>query len=131
MSIAIEIVRSFYANLAGGDIPAVLGVLHPDLQWTEAEGFPYYSGTWRHPQEVVDNLLKPLARDWDDFSALASDFIVDGDRVVSLGIYSGINKATKKALRAPFAHAWRIADGKLARFDMYTDTLLVRRAMEP
>jgi ketosteroid isomerase-like protein len=130
MSTAIEIVRSFYANLAGGDIPAVLGVLHPELQWTEAEGFPYYGGTWRHPQDVVDKLLKPLARDWDEFSARASDFIVDGDRVVSLGIYSGINKATKKALRAPFAHVWRIAEGKLAHFEMYTDTLLVRQAME-
>jgi ketosteroid isomerase-like protein len=33
-------------------------------------------------------------------------------------------------MRAPFAHVWRVADGKLARFDMYTDTLLVQRAME-
>lgn len=33
-------------------------------------------------------------------------------------------------MRAPFAHVWQVADGKLARFDMYTDTLLVRRAME-
>jgi len=29
----------------------------------------------------------------------------------------------------PFAHVWRIADGKLKRFDMYTDTLLVDRAL--
>jgi len=68
-------------------------------------------------------------RDWDNFSAVADDFIVEGDRVVSLGIYSGVNKATGKAMRAAFAHVWRVAEGKLARFDMYTDTLLIDRAM--
>ena len=130
MSGAAEIVRAFYAAVSRADVPTVVGLLHPDLHWTEAEGFPYYSGTWRHPQEVVDKLLVPLMRDWDDFSAVADDFIVEGDRVVSLGAYAGVNKATGKAMRASFAHVWQVTDGKLARFDMYADTLLVHRAME-
>ena len=129
MGKAIEVVKSFYASVSRGDVPGVVALLHPDLHWTEAEGFPYYSGTWRHPQDVVEKLLKPLVRDWDSFSAEADDFIVEGDRVVSLGVYTGINKATKKAMRSPFAHVWRLADGKLASFDMYTDTFLVRQAM--
>jgi uncharacterized protein len=33
-------------------------------------------------------------------------------------------------MRAPFAHVWRVADDRLAQFDMYTDTLLIHRAME-
>jgi ketosteroid isomerase-like protein len=49
--------------------------------------------------------------------------------VVSLGAYAGINKATGKTMRAPFAHVWQVADDKLARFYMYTDTWLVRGAM--
>jgi len=130
MSKATELVRAFYAAVSRADVPAVVGLLHPDLHWTEAEGFPYFSGTWRHPQDVVDKLLVPLMRDWDNFSAVAEDFIVESERVVCLGSYTGVNKATGKALRAPFAHIWRISDGKLARFDMYTDTLLVRRSME-
>jgi len=69
-------------------------------------------------------------RDWDDFSVVVDDFIIAGERVVSLGAYAGVNKATGKVMRAPFAHVWRVADGKLARFDMYTDTLLVHRAMK-
>ncbi len=130
MSKAAEIARAFYAAVSGADVPKIVGLLHHDLHWTEAEGFPSYSGTWRHPQDVVDKLLVPLMRDWDNFSAVAEDFIVEGDRVVCLGAYTGVNKATGKAMRAPFAHVWQVADGKLARFDMYTDTLLVRRAME-
>ena len=130
MTKPVDLVRAFYTAVANGDVPGVVALLHPELEWTEAEGFPYYSGTWRNPQEVVDKLLVPLMRDWDNFSAVADDYIVEGYCVVSLGAYTGVNKATGKALRAPFAHVWQVADGKLARFDMYTDTLLVRRAME-
>ncbi len=122
-------VRAFYDAVANGDVSGILAILHPDLAWTEAEGFPYFGGTWRHPQDVVDKLLVPLLRDWDNFSVVVDDFIVAGDRVVSLGAYAGVNKATGKAMRAPFAHVWQVADGMLARFDMYTDTLLVHRAM--
>jgi len=130
MTKATELVRAFYAAVARADVPGVVALLHPDLHWTEAEGFPYYSGTWRHPQDVVDKLLVPLMRDWDNFSAVADDLIAKDDRVVCLGTYAGVNKATGKAMRATFAHVWQVADDKLARFDMYTDTLLVRQAME-
>jgi ketosteroid isomerase-like protein len=129
MTAPVELVRAFYSAVARGDVAGVVDLLHPELEWTEAEGFPYYSGTWTHPQDVVEKLLAPLMRDWDNFSALADDFLVDGDRVVSLGAYAGASKATGKAMRAPFAHVWRVADGKLKRFDMYTDTLLVDRAL--
>lgn len=122
-------VRAFYDAVANGDVSGILAILHPDVAWTEAEGFPYFSGTWRHPQEVIEKLLIPLARDWENFAAIPREFLVDRDRVVAFGVYSGIAKATKKPMRAPFAHRWEIRDGKLARFDMYTDTLLIHRAM--
>jgi ketosteroid isomerase-like protein len=125
-----DIVRGFYDALGRGDVPGVLARLHDQLEWTEAERFPYYSGTWRSPQEVLDKLLIPLARDWDRFSARAHDFIAQGDRVVTLGEYSGTFKATGKSMTASFAHVWTIRDGRLARFDMYTDTAKVREALK-
>lgn len=130
MTSPTDAAKAFYAAVARGDVPGVVDALHPDLHWTEAEGFPYYSGTWRSPQEVVDKLLVPLMRDWDGFSAVADDFIEDGDRVVSIGAYAGVAKATGTTMRAPFVHIWHVRDGKLARFDMYTDTWLVRQALQ-
>lgn len=125
----VDIVRSFYLAVAKGDPAAVIALLHPELAWTEAEGFPYYSGTWMRPEEVLEKLLVPLARDWDDFMVKADEFVSNGSVVVSFGAYSGQSKATGKAVRAPFAHRWECRDGKLQRFDMYTDTLLVSRAL--
>ena len=119
---ALNIVQDFYAALGRGDVAAVLGLLDPQVEWTEAERFPYYSGTWHGPQAVLDNLLKRLAQDWHDFSATANDFVVEGNRVVSFGVYSGKYKLTGRSIAAPFAHLWTVRDGKITSFLMYTDT---------
>ena len=125
-----EPVWAFYDAVARGDVDGVLATLHSDLAWTEAEGFPYYSGTWRSPGEVVEKLLVPLSRDWKEFSATPVDHIAQGDRVVVLGNYSGTAKATGKSMRAAFAHVWRVRGDKIASFDMYSDTALVRAALQ-
>ena len=125
----IHLVQSFYTALAHGDVPGVLGLLDDKVHWTEAERFPYYSGTWVGPQAVLDNLLKRLAEDWESFAASAHDFMAEEDRVVSFGIYSGTYKKTGKPMTAPFAHVWSVADGKITSFLMYTDTAKVLEAM--
>ena len=103
MNTPIDTVRGFYDALERSDVPGVLALLQSELEWTEAERFPYYSGTWRSPQEILDKVFIPLARDWDGFSAKAHDFIAEGDRVVSLGVYSGTFKKTGRSMAAPFA----------------------------
>ena len=47
---AVLVVQEFYSALRAGDVTRAAAVLSPDLEWTEAEGFPYYSGTWGGPQ---------------------------------------------------------------------------------
>ena len=130
MTKAATIVRNFYDSFARGDVPAVLSLLDENIAWTEAESFPYYSGTWHGPQTVLENLLKPLLRDWDEFSAKAHEFIAEGSRIVSLGTYSGKFKRTGRSFSAPFAHVWTVHGDKLIRFDMHTDTAKVLEAVK-
>lgn len=129
MSNPIEIVKSFYAALDRGDISSALATLHDELEWTEAERAPYYSGTWHSPEDVYQKLFAPLLRDWEGFSVAPHDFIASGERVVSLGAYSGTFKATGKAMTAPFAHAWIVRGDRIIRFTQYTDTIKIREAM--
>jgi hypothetical protein len=82
------------------------------------------------PQAILDNLLVPLSGDWDGFSAKAHEFIAEGDRVVSLGTYSGTFKKTGRSFSAAFAHVWTVRGDKLVRFDMHTDTVKVLEAMQ-
>jgi uncharacterized protein len=124
-----DVIRAVYAALGKGDVPAFLARLDENVAWTETEGFPYYTGTWHGPQAVLEGLVVRLAQDWDNFAVTADDFITEGDRVVSFGAYSGTYKATGKTMRATFAHRWQVRNGKVTRFDMFTDTLLIDRAL--
>jgi uncharacterized protein len=129
MHTPIQVVRDFYDHFARGDFAAILSVMAEDIEWTEAERFPYYSGTWHGPQAVLNNLLIPLSRDWTDFAARAHEFIADGNRVVALGKYSGTYKATGKSTTAEFANIWTVRANKLQTFHMHTDTAKVLEAM--
>jgi uncharacterized protein len=127
----LRVVSDFYERLGQGNVPGVLDLLAPKVAWTEAKGFPYYSGTWIGPQAVLDNLLKRLAADWVDFAATAEDYLIEGSRIVSFGAYSGVYRQTGKAMRSEFAHVWTVADGKITSFLMYTDTAKLLEALVP
>lgn len=123
------VVKSFYEALGRGDVGAVVALFADKIEWTEAEGFPYHKGTWRTSQEVIDNLFIPLGLDWDGFSACPTAFVNEVDQVVAFGTYGGSNRASGRALNAPFAHHWRVVDGRVTSFVQYTDTALVLEAM--
>ena len=126
----LDSVRGAYDAFAKGDIPAVLGFLNPDVEWTEAEGFPY-GGTYVGPEAVLEGVFMRLGTEWEGFAAVPDEFIDGGDVVVALGEYSWSYKATGKSFRANFAHVWKIREWKAVRFVQYVDTLLVQRAVQP
>ncbi len=125
----LNVIQGAYAAFAKGDVPSVLGILSPDIAWTEAEGFPY-GGTYNGPNAVLEGVFMRLGAEWDEFTAVPDEFIDGGDAVVALGKYSGVYKATGKRFQADFAHVWKIQNGKAIRFVQYVDTLLVHRALE-
>jgi ketosteroid isomerase-like protein len=128
MSVSSEIIRALYAAFAKGDVPGVLGALDEEVRWTEAEGFPY-GGTYVGPDAVLANVFAKLGSEWDGFSAVPHSFVAEGDTVVALGEYGGSYNATGKRFSAPFAHVWTLRDGKVVRFQQYTDTALAQAAM--
>jgi uncharacterized protein len=125
----LDLVKRFYDALGRGDLPTLMEILASDIAWTEAERFPYYAGTWRTPQQVVDCLLVPIARDWDGFSATPESYIAEGGRVVAFGAYAGTYKATGQAMSAAFAHLWTVRGGQIVGFVQYTDTAKVLESM--
>ncbi len=125
----IDSIKAAYQAFAKGDIPSVIGFLSPDIDWTEAEGFPY-GGTYHGPQAVLSGVFMQIGRDWETFKVEPEEYIEGGDRVVAMGKYSGTYKATGKSFRADFAHVWKIENGKAVRFTQYVDTLLVHRALQ-
>jgi len=129
MSQNTEIIRGVYAAFAKGDIPSVLAVLAPDVRWTEAEGGPY-GGVSIGPDKVLENVFMKLGSEWDGFSAVPREFVADEGTVVALGEYNGTYKATGKSFSAPFAHVWKLQDGRAISFQQYTDTVLHQQPLQ-
>lgn len=121
-------IRQIYTAFEGGDVPAVLGALAPEVLWIEAEGFPH-GGTYTGPDAVLHNVLMPLAAEWERFTVLPQEFVAEAATVVVLGDYRGTWKATGKSFSAPFVHVWKLRDGKVTMFRQHTDTAMVQQAM--
>jgi ketosteroid isomerase-like protein len=50
------------------------------------------------------------------------NYVDGGDKVVSVGRYTGSINATGKKFDAQYAHYWEFKDGKVVRMQQYTDT---------
>ena len=119
----VNIVRSMYDAFARGDIPAVLAVLDPGIEWREAENFLYadYSPYFGHTA-VVEGVFARLGSEWEGFAATPDSFLDAGETVVTQGHYSGVYKDSGKLVRAQFAHILTLRKGKVVWFQQYTDT---------
>ena len=123
-----DIVRDFYHKLAVGDAPGALGLMAPDIEWVTMW---HYRVEGRGPGAVADGLFKPLMAEWTSFSLVPTEFISEGDTVVSLGDFKGVHATTGKNSAARYAHVWAVTDGKIIRFRQYIDTLAVAEARRP
>ena len=121
-----EIVEAGYASLATGDVPAVLALMDPNIEWTEAEGFPLYSGTLVGPQAIVDGVFMRLGEIGDNFSVKTENVIAEGDTVVVLGTYTWNHPVSGEPAEVKMAHVWTMDGGKLIRFQQHVDTARVR-----
>ncbi len=125
MTSAIETVRAFYAALGRGDAPAALGLMAEDIEWNTMW---HYKVDGRGPQKVAEGLLKPLAAEWSSFALSPTQYVAEGDIVVSLGHFTGVHGASGRSVDAAYAHVWEVAGGKIQRFRQYIDTLAVAEA---
>lgn len=118
-----DIVKGIYGALGRGDVPAVLGAFDPQIQWREAENFLYADGNpYVGPQAVAEGVFQRIVSDVEDFAVVPERFIEGGDTVVVEGRYRGKMNATGTIVDAQFAHVWQLRDGKVVRFQQYTDT---------
>jgi ketosteroid isomerase-like protein len=119
-----QIVRGAYDAFAKGDIPAVLALIDDRCEWLEAEHSPYWpGGALVGPQAVLEGVFMRLGQDFGDTFAVNVRRIVDcGDTVVMEDRYTGTAQASGKALDAQVTHVWDLRDGKVVRWQQYTDT---------
>ncbi len=125
MTTATDLIRGFYAALSNGDAPVALGLMADDIEW---HTMWHYKVVGRGPRNVAEGLLMPLMAEWASFALTPTEYIAEGDRVVSLGRFTGVHGTSGKPVDAEYAHAWDVRDRKIHRFRQYIDTLAVEAA---
>ncbi|WP_130734052.1 nuclear transport factor 2 family protein [Flavobacterium sp. J27] len=124
----LEILKSTYEGAVEEKVLNLQKHLDKNVTWKEAEGFPY-SGTYIGFDEVV-KLFIHLGNDWIDYKIDVEDFVVDGDKIVAYGTYSGINKKTNKSFEARVAHLFKFKNAKIISYEQFVDSQKVIQAMQ-
>lgn len=120
----VDFVKNVYAAFSVGDVPKVLGAMHPQIQWTTTAGYKY-GGISRSPDAVLQNVLMKIPQDFESFSIDIERLLDAGNVVVMQGHYVAQGKATGKSVRAAVVHVLEISEGKIVRFDQYVDSATI------
>lgn len=119
----VQVIQGLYEAFGRGDVPSVLNQMDRSIEWNEAENFIYADrNPYVGPQAVLEGVFMRLGSEWEGFRVTPEEWLDAGDRVVVLGTYSGTHKATGRQVRAQFAHIWSVREGRVVRFQQYTDT---------
>ena len=120
----VELIKQGYQNFAEGNVEAVLAVFHPEIEWNNCQGFPYISGDglFIGPNAIVQNVFAKIPENFDGFNVDIQELFGSGDKVVMVGYYKGVYKATGKEFKANATHVWTVKDEKATHFFQAVDT---------
>jgi len=123
----VDLVKQAYGHFAAGNVPGVLGLFDPAIEWNECKGMPFVkdNGLYIGPEAVVTNVFMHLPVSFDGFNIDVTEIFGADNKVVMVGYYQGTNKATGHAFRANATHVWTVTDGKLSHFFQAVDTAVI------
>jgi len=125
MADATARIEELYEAFGRGDIPAVLDAMDPQVEWNEAEHVTFWSGApFIGPDAVLHGVFARIPETFGDtFRIDPQRFVGCGDTVLVEARYRGVAQATGETFDIQVAHVWDIgADGRVTRFQQYTDT---------
>ena len=123
----VDIVKQAYSNFETGNVPGVLAVFDPQIEWRECKGMPFVKddGIYIGPEAVVANVFMNLPVYFDGFNIAANEIFGADDKVVMVGYCQGTNKATGHPFKANATHVWTLKDGKLTHFFQAVDAATI------
>lgn len=120
----LEILKNGYVKFANGDVEGAVANWAPDIEWNECKSFPFVKndGKYIGIPAVIEGVLAQIPVYYDNFSIEIADFVDGGNKIVMVGFYTGVWKASGKAFKANVTHTWYMVNGKAVRFIQAADT---------
>jgi len=131
MNKPVQTIQNMYDSFAKGDVEAVLSMMSKDIEWNEAENFPYDDGNpYIGPDAILNGIFARLAEEWEYFKLTDLQVMgMENDMVLGTGRYQAKHKKTGKEINAQMAHLWQIKNGEVISFQQYADTKQVAEAV--
>lgn len=123
----VDLVKEAYSHFAAGNVPAVLAMFDPAIEWHECKGMPFVKdeGIYIGTEAIVTKVFMNLPVFFDGFNIAVNEIFGADDKVVMTGYYQGTNKATGNSFKANASHVWTVKNGKLTHFFQSVDTATV------
>jgi ketosteroid isomerase-like protein len=104
-------------------------LLDEQIVWEKAENF-LGGGVAKGRDAIFSEVFASIREAFQPWSAIVEAMFDGGDNetVIVLGRYMGKALATGKDISAPFAHIWRVREGKIVFARQYTDTFGIAKA---
>jgi hypothetical protein len=124
-----QLIESAFADLAGGNGQPLMDALADDASWTVIGSSPW-SGTYEGKRAIVDELMRPLFRQFaNQYTARAIRVIAEGDTVV-VEARGEVTTKSGKPYNQTYCYVFQLADGKVRELTEYLDTELVNQTLE-
>jgi uncharacterized protein len=124
-----DVLERGYDAFNNGDMDGVRSIWTDDFYWQgpDYDALPQSGGI--DGPDAVFEMFGELMQQWDELGVVPDEFVEDGDTVVALGRVQGKAKSSGEQVKAPFAHVWRMTDGKAERVQILEDTAVLARAL--
>lgn len=120
---AVRTAQLLYDALARADVRAIGSLLHAEFRGSVAAGMPHrVGGIHEGPDSMLRDCWAVIFAHYEIAPRPAEIVELPDGRLVALGQYVGIERATRRAVNATFAHVLRLRDGLIVELHQITDT---------
>jgi ketosteroid isomerase-like protein len=127
----IAIIQRLYKAFAEGDIPDIVSLLDPNVEWGEPDNPFNPAGGTRHGHEGFLDWLK-IGQESEDILMLEPrQFLANENSVAVVGHTTCRAKTTGKIYDTDFVHLMTLRDGKVIKFQEFFDTFSAAEAFRP
>jgi 2-(1,2-epoxy-1,2-dihydrophenyl)acetyl-CoA isomerase len=127
-----RLARSLYPALATGDRDALDELLHPDFIGETTRGLPMgLGGRYDGPAAMRRDFWGAIARAYVATAEPLEIQALADDRVLVVGRYTGMARATGTKFEADFVHIIAVRDGRIAALTQLTDSAAWEAALRP
>ena len=124
----IGLIRKIYAAFGAGDVPTIMDSVAEGAEWTNhGPAVIPYAGARKGKTQILE-FFKAIADSTTGGKVVAENYVAQADTVVATGRYKAKVRDTGAEIDTPIAHLFTVRNGKVVRWEGFSDSAHVAAA---